>query len=270
MSIPPTVAALVQARRDAQPLASFPGEIPRTLAEAYALQEAGIRLWGDEPAGWKVGRIPPELQAQFGCDRVAGPIFRGTITRAREAQAVEVPVYVGGFAAVEAEFVYELREDSPPGRRQWTLAEVEALRGTMRLGVEMAGSPLKSINDLGPTVIAADFGNNTGLIVGAPIVDWGRLPPRAYECEVRIEGVVVGRGSAQDICGGPLESVRFLLEHLAARGRRLRVGQFVSTGAVTGVHPIEAAQSAHVSFAARGGIRLRTVAAKARTTRRAQ
>jgi 2-keto-4-pentenoate hydratase len=263
MSISLTAAALVRARHEACPLASFPGEIPGTLNDAYALQEAGIRLWGDEPVGWKVGRIAPELQAPLGCDRLAGPIFRGTITRARETLVVEVPVFVGGFSAVEAEFVYELREDVPE-RLDWTLAEVEALHGRMLLGAELAGSPLRNINDLGPTVIASDFGNNAGLIVGAPIVNWGQLPLQSYECSVQIADVLVGRGSARDIPGGPLESVRFLLEHLASRGRTLRAGQFVSTGAVTGVHAIEAAQAAHVSFGAHGGIRLRTVAATAR------
>ena len=34
------------------------------------------------------------------------------------------------------------------------------------MGVEMAGSPLATINELGPTVVAADFGNNNGLILG--------------------------------------------------------------------------------------------------------
>ena len=38
---------------------------------------------------------------------------------------------------------------------------------------------------------------------------------------------------------GPVGAVRFLLENLAARGIALQAGQWVSSGAVTGVHPVK-------------------------------
>ena len=38
---------------------------------------------------------------------------------------------------------------------------------------------------------------------------------------------------------GPFGAVRFLLEHAARRGMTLEAGQWVSTGAVTGVHPVK-------------------------------
>jgi 2-keto-4-pentenoate hydratase len=37
---------------------------------------------------------------------------------------------------------------------------------------------------------------------------------------------------------GPFGAVRYLLEHMAMRGIALSPGQWVSTGAVTGVHPV--------------------------------
>jgi 2-keto-4-pentenoate hydratase len=55
--------------------------------------------------------------------------------------------------------------------------------------------------------------------------------------------------------------VRCLLEHCARRGRPLKAGQLVSTGAATGIHDIEVGQVGRVSFASRGSISCRTFAA---------
>ena len=51
-------------------------------------------------------------------------------------------------------------------RLEWTRAEARELVAAVHVGVETAGSPLATINDLGPCAIVADFGNNAGLIVG--------------------------------------------------------------------------------------------------------
>jgi 2-keto-4-pentenoate hydratase len=254
--------AFVAARRAARAMPAFPGEPPATLAEGYAIQEAAIGLWGDEIVGWKVGRIPAPLVERLGQTRVTGPIFRDGLWTADADGRNAAPVFVGGFAAFEAEFVYELLEDAPPQKLNWTLAEAEAVKGRMRMGVEMAGSPLASINALGPTVVAADFGNNNGLILGEALAGWGELAEQAFACESFIDGERVGHGSPAAIPGGPMESVRFLLEHAAQRGRPLRAGQLVSTGAATGIHDIVAGQQGRVSFGRHGAVGCRAVAAR--------
>src|SRR5882672_7196796 len=47
----------VTARLNATPMPGFPGQVPETLAEAYACQDAAIAQWPDRIQGWKVGRI---------------------------------------------------------------------------------------------------------------------------------------------------------------------------------------------------------------------
>src|SRR5437868_2980456 len=54
-------ARLTGARRAARTLEGFPGPIPATLYEAYAIQSAGIDLWRDEIVGWKVGGVAPKF-----------------------------------------------------------------------------------------------------------------------------------------------------------------------------------------------------------------
>jgi 2-keto-4-pentenoate hydratase len=256
----------VEARLAAQPLAAFPGAIPPDLASGYRHQEAAIAQYPDEIVGWKIGRVGPEFEDRFGRDRLAGPIFRKAVRHAEGRAPVSFPVFAGGFAAIEAEFVFVLAADAPPAKRDWTLDEARVLAGEMHIGIETAGSPLATINALGPTVVVTDFGNNAGLILGPRVPDWRACAEADLACECFIEGKSVGRGAASDLPGGPVEALRFLAEHCARRGRPLKAGMFISTGAASGIHDIAAGQRARVDFGALGAIECVAVAAKPAAT----
>jgi 2-keto-4-pentenoate hydratase len=113
---------------------------------------------------------------------------------------------------------------------------------------------LADINVLGPTAVASDFGNNAGLILGPPIADWQKRAFESLSCETTIDGICVGRGNALSLVGGPVESLRFLLENCARRGRPLKTGTLVATGAVTGIHDIRSGQVARIDFGPYGAI----------------
>jgi 2-keto-4-pentenoate hydratase len=129
----------------------------------------------------------------------------------------------------------------------------------MFIGIEIASSPLLNINDYGPAVVASDFGNNAGLLLGAEVVDWQARSLESMNCETRIEGAVVGRGNAAAVSGGPLAALAFALRCNARRGRPLRAGEYISTGAATGVHSIAAGQSAEAIFTGLGSLRCRAI-----------
>jgi len=246
-------ASLVNARIARRPLDAFPGPMPASLEEAYRTQEAAIARWRDDITGWKIGLVAPEMRARLGSDRIAGPIFACDVRIAKAGETAHFPVFVGGFAAVEGEFVFRMGADASEGKADWTDVEAMALVGAVHIGVETAGSPLRAINDLGSTVVVSDFGNNFGVVLGPEIANW-RQRLNDIEVSTVIEGKIVGTGVATGLPGGPIAGLRFLLAHLATRGRRLRKGQIVSSGAVTGVHDILAGQTATISFAGCGSI----------------
>lgn len=254
----------VAARREARSLPAYPGSAPTTLAEAYAVQDAAIDLWPDEIAGWKIGLIPPGQREIYGAARIAGPIFRADVQEYQVDAIATLPVFSGGFGAVEAEFVFRMARDAPHGVTDWSHEDAVRLVDALFIGVENAGSPLATINDLGAAVTASDFGNNAGLIIGAEVADWRQRDLATLTAETFIDGQTAGSGDAARIPGTPIAALTFILGHAAARGRPLRAGQFVSTGAVTGVHQISAGQSAEASFGAFGIIRCRAEAATAR------
>lgn len=252
--------AFVQARLKGRPLSKYPGPVPRDLRTAYRCQDAAIDLWPGDIGGWKVGRIPPALEEKFASDRLAGPIFRDTIRRTDSDAPVELPVYVGGFAAIEAEFVVVIGKDAPPEKQDWSLEEAASMMADLRIGLEVASSPLGAINDLGPAVTASDFGNNAGLIVGPSIRDWQSRSLESMACEAFIEGEKVGDGGAFNLTGGPVRSIQFILQLAAERRRPLRAGQFIATGQTTGIHEISPGQTARIEFGGDGTIAVKATA----------
>jgi 2-keto-4-pentenoate hydratase len=219
-----------------------------------------IGLWPDEIGGWKVGRIPLPLEERFRSDRLAGPIFRKTIHHSDSDVPLDLPVYTGGFAAIEAEFVIVVGGSAPRDKLTWSRDEAADMMADLRIGVEMASSPLKTINDLGPAAIASDFGNNAGLIVGPPIRDWRSRKLESMSCEAFIEDVSVGKGGAFNLTGGPLRALQFMLELAAKRGRPLRAGDVIATGQTTGIHDILIGQTARIAFGSDGEILCRATA----------
>lgn len=252
--------AFVRARLAAVSLAVYPGTIPGDLDAAYDCQDAAISRWPDRVAGWKVGRLPPVWRDRLGEPRLVGPIFAGSIWRDRPGEILEIPAFAGGFAAVEAEYVFRLGADAPAGKVDWTPEEAAILIGALHLGVEAAGSPLATINELGPCVVVSDFGNNAGLILGPAVGDWRERSDASLTCATYIDDVLVGRGGAASV--EPLDALAFALARCARRRRPLKAGDLVSTGAATGIHDIRAGQQARIVFDGLTEIRCRAIAAR--------
>ena len=238
--------AFVDARRRGVSLQHYPGPLPVDLSDAYAVQDAAIDLQGEPIGGWKVGKIDPPLDARYGANRIAGPIFAPSIV-AERAEPVAMPVFTGGFAAAEAEFL--LRIGTTPDRRKtnYTLEEAAQLIDAVHAGIEIASSPYPEINARGPAVTTSDFGNNKGLVVGSAIDDW-RHAIRDWSVALMVDGEEVGTGAGRDMLDGPLGAAAFLFNLTATRGIALAPGQWISTGAVTGVHRVQPGQLVEARF----------------------
>ncbi|HST37664.1 MAG TPA: 2-keto-4-pentenoate hydratase [Allosphingosinicella sp.] len=249
------------ARRAAAGLDDYPGDFPTSLDEAYAIQDEAIARWGRPVIGWKVGRVPPPLIERFGTDRLAGPIFAQQSSRGN-GSAVEMPVFAEGFAAGEAEFLLRIGTAPPEGQTEFTLDEAADLIGAVHAGIEVASSPLGRINELGPIAVISDFGNNNGLVIGPEIPDWRASGFEHWEVATAIDDEPVGTGRATGFPDGAIGAARFLFELMAVRGIVLSPGQWISSGAVTGVHPARPGQRVEARFAEGLGVACTLVAAR--------
>ena len=239
---------LVGARQRAAVLDRFPGALPTSLADAYRVQRSSIRRWPDSVAGWKVGGIDDAFRRTCDADQLAGPIFMASVVQST-SDAVTVPIFEGGFAAVEAEVVFELGTAILPSSSRLNLIDslIAAVKAAY-VGVEIASSPLSSINELGPHAIISDFGNNFGLVVGVEIPNWHGRIRESLNVRTIIDGKVVGNATVARAPEGPLKSLSFLVELCRDRQIILPEGALISTGAVTGIHEVRSVNVCRVEF----------------------
>ena len=182
MPPPSDVAAIaeqfVRARLIARALPEFPGIVPPDLDAAYRCQDACDRALAG-PARRLEGRAySAGAAARYAEERLIGPIFAAQRSRGRAGAQRRLPGVRrrlrGGRSGVR-----DLRWPRRAGRQDdWTIDEAADLVGELHIGVEIASSPLATINELGPGVVVSDFGNNWGVIVGAAVQRLARLCTR--------------------------------------------------------------------------------------------
>lgn len=248
MNVVDNVAAIsqifVDARISGHRVDIYPGDMPQNLAAAYEIQDAAIALHPFEIGGWKVGRIPPGQVAELGAERLAGPIFSHQIEHAIQDGLIEMPL-LPGFAAAEAEMLLRIGKQPPPFLDAATAHDYV---DEVRFGLEIASSPYAGINLGGAAVTVSDFGNNFGLVLGPEITDWQHIDLMKAKVEIFIDDKTIGTGRLADMLDGPFGSVAFVNNLLNERGMTLKPGDWISTGAITGVHEIAVGQTAHASF----------------------
>lgn len=237
--------AFLSARAKKTPLTLYPGAMPETMGEAYAIQDAAIGFDGRTVGGWKVGRIPAELVDRYGDNRLAGPIFTDEIFDGSTGERPLMAVYAEGFAAAEAEVLLCLGD---VGTRDYDIETVKDCITEVRTGIEIASSPFQAINKYGPAVTASDYGNNKGLILGPAIPDWRTADLIRMPVEFSIDDAPAGAATMETMLDGPFGSALFLIRTLRTRGIAIPAGTWVSTGAITGIHEIRPGQRGDALF----------------------
>lgn len=242
--------AVLHARRACKPISGFPAELPQTLEQAYAVQIDAISKWDADLIGFKVGGVPPKFQTQFPTPWQAGPMFADQKYFAKSGDSIEVSVFEGGFAAYEAELVFELKNLDKLDKPLESIADTHAFISRVYLGAEIASSPNLLVNELGPGSIISDLGNNAGVVLGpeAPLSileDFSKL-----EVVLTIDDVEIGRATPNPGENGPLGALRFILNHFIRMKDRMAIPAncLISSGAITGVHQSHAHTKSTITF----------------------
>lgn len=189
-----------------------------------------------------MARIAPDIAAAWGVERIAGPVFDLWDADGDEAP---VPIIEGGYAAAEAELqvqICAIPECGDPERKNAV--------GAFAVGIEAAGSPYVEINAHGPTVTVSDFGNNAGLILGPRIEVWSD-----WAVVSLLNGMTVGQG----VAAAPFDAVAFLFGVAARYALPVSPGQWISTGAITGAHPVQTGDYFQASFGDEASVACRFV-----------
>lgn len=238
------VETFIAGRREARLLERFPGPVPQDAADAYALQDAIIARLPGRVAAWKVAGVRPEYRQEFGAARLAA--FAPALVHTDGSTPVRIAGIPGASHAVEAEFAVRLAHDLPPNAGAEAILDAIA---EVRCAVEVCGSVVPNLTSLGPTAIIAEHGNCLSIVLGPRLERWRDIADADMTTRASIEGKPVGAGGLDRLDGGLAGALAFLNTNLHARGHALRAGDWVSTGATSGVHAIDPGQTARIEWA---------------------
>ena len=243
--VPPVAEMLVKGRRLNRLVERLDVAPDLPLETAYAIQQSATRLWDDQLAGWKIGRLPASVSGPGSTSRFIGPIFSKTVRKLSGAIS-KVPILREGQNAVEAEFIVRLAK--PFGKTRPIMTDDFWLEhiAAIHVGVELAGNGL----DVGDQSIAfiqvAAFGNNRGLLIG------DRIPPHRYRWPLRvttvIEGEIVGSVAVESPWNIVTAALGEAVAEATALDTTLNAGHWIATGALTGIHPVTSEQNAIAEF----------------------
>lgn len=214
------VDLLVEARSGA-PIVNLPPELaPATIADAYAIQDATLdRLGGS--GGWKVA---PAVEGDPRCSALLASAFH------QSGVTLEVPAH-GFEIEVETAFVFG-RDVSAEEARDPVL--VEAAIETVHLAVELISSRYVDRKAVPVFTAIADLQNNGGVILGEGIRNWRQMDLEQLALDLEIDGTPQPLQRKNASFDQTLPALLWLCSHAASRGRGIRKGDVVITGARLG------------------------------------
>jgi 2-keto-4-pentenoate hydratase len=170
---------------------------------------------------------------------------------------MELPPLPGFFRLHEAEIAIEIARDLPPGEAPFDAAAIEAATAAVLPGIEIVGTRLEPWERAGAPLIVADNAAHGFWVHGAAVRDWSGIDLMDGPVSLAVDGEVRATGRGPDVDGGPFGAAAWLANELAARGRWLRAGEFVTTGTLVPPVPVGPGQHVRADFGPLGTVEVR-------------
>jgi 2-keto-4-pentenoate hydratase len=217
---------LIATRRSLDRLAALaPDEIPTSVAEAYAVQDAILKRLAIPVAGWKAGASSPTAEPQ------AGPILADRL----KPSPARFATPANAFRTVEGEVAFMLGRDLPTRSLAYGEDEVWDAMATLHVGIEVLESSFIDRRKLAEYAVLGDLLNNGAYCYGPAVKDWRGLDVATPAASIWIDGKEVRRAKAGTPGGHPKRLLTWLANHAAARGLPLKAGMIITTGSHTGM-----------------------------------
>ena len=208
---------------------------PNDLDAAYAVQSAWVAQQvaaGARIVGRKVGLTNPAVQKQLGVDQPDFGVLLDTM-----ACPADVPIDIARTLQpkIEAEVAFVLAHDlTTPEIRP---ADVAAATAYVVVALEIVDSRIAGWDiDIVDTV--ADNASSGLFVLGDQHVELGGLDLPACQMTLWRNGELVSKGSGAACLGDPLIAAAWLATTARDRGRPLRAGEIVLSGALGPMVPV--------------------------------
>lgn len=206
-------------------------------AMAYAIQDRLLDLLQESgmgrPVGYKVGLTSKTMQEFCGINE---PIIGHILDSRVHQSGVAVPVSDFVRLGVECELALLIGKSVPVLDEGADAAQLAGCVESLHASFELIEDRNADYGQLDAGSIIAENSWNAGIILGG-----GVTPPALSSFDLlpgklSVSGVATHKGISGDVMGGPLYVLKWLAGFLAERGRVIRPGQWIMTGAIIPTH----------------------------------
>lgn len=200
---------------------------PRTVEDAYHIQDALLDLLGTPSMGWFLACTAPAMQKAHG---LPGPYFGRMLGDAVLASPAEVPVPGDRPQSLEIELVFCLGADLPPRAKPYRREEVGDAVASMHPGIEIVEGRFTDLLAIDGPSMVADNGTDGLLVLGPACAEWRDLDRSGLAVSLTKEGVEASGGSGANVMGDPLNALVWCANELSRRGLGMKAGETLNTG----------------------------------------
>ena len=161
----------------------------------------------------------------------------------------------------EPKIAIQIDRDFDPAQAPFSAEQIEAATRVVLPAIEIIGTPFEPWAQAGAPNLASDNAAFGYWIMGAPVRDWSRMDLLDDAAMLTINGEVKATGKGRNVDDGAFGATAWLANALAARGRGLKAGEYITTGSVTPPVPVAPGQHVVADFGPLGKVDLRTPAA---------
>ncbi len=221
------VDVLMVSRRQRKRLASLPpAQKPESVDDGYAIQNQLVAQLG-KAVGWKVGATNDAVQEMLGLtEPFSGRVL---VTSAFDSPAdLDTNNYF--MRGLEVEFAFRTAATLSSADGPFDESTVAAAVGAVHPAIEVIDSCFESWTTVGAPSLIADNGSHGALVLGRGESNWGGWDIGAAAVSITIGTERISDGHGRNALGHPLNSLVWLANDLARRGRDLPAGSIVTTG----------------------------------------
>lgn len=225
---------------------------------AYAIQEAGDAILrsehGYKPIGYKIAGTNPASRAHL---KISAPFFG----RLYDRLTTSSPAILGDIPFLrvhEPEIAIQIDRDLDPAHAPFSAEQIEAATRAVLPAIEIIGTPFEPWAQAGAPNLASDNAAFGYWIIGAPVRDWSRIDLLDGPVTLAINGEMKATGKGRNVDDGAFGASAWLANRLAAAGRGLKEGEYITTGSVTPPIPVAPGQHVIADFGQLGRVELHT------------
>lgn len=233
MDISTTANALIAARKSDTviQIESF----PKNLTEAYAIQRAVAKDYGEALTGWKAAFTAAAAMEMMKTDEPAyGPLFEGSTFSSGDS--LKSPGHC--LRRIECEYAFKIGTNFGPCDREYSLDEIISGVASLHPAIEVVHVRVNGAFDIGARAVVADHCGNYAFVAGAGTSDWSSLDIINQPVSLSVNGEQAATGEGKNVLGNPLKSLAWIINRLCVDGYTVTEGQYITTGSCTGMHPV--------------------------------